>query len=278
MRHFIIITVLLINANSLFCQDICVSYFRQLSIAEFEHHQGNTDVAIERFEKANANYPSCTGAGSKLDFAKMYLRINEKEKAYIIITEEIKNGYDLDNLKYIGVYESDLGSYYSLLLQHKDSLQRIFYSNLDSEALFFVKDMIALDQGITHITNIPDTVKWDVRHQIFRLNIQKLADYTQERGIIGYKEIGHYYTLVSLILVHHRLDDDNDIQNVNRLIRDYTVAIKKGNASPGVIINLVDNMADIYDLNKPQIMGRYSDHQTNAFKKIRDISKVDSIR
>lgn len=278
MKFLLSIFLLITSSFTLFPQENCIKYFRELSIARYENHQGRTIEALKRFEMANATYPSCTEATSKFDFIKMYLKDGKQDIAYDLICEEIKKGYEIENIGYIGISKEDLGIYYSKLQLNKDSLHKVFVSQLDLDVLLFVRDMYSLDRYVPEIENVEDSILKHIRHEVFRSNIQKLRSYSEENGIIGYKELGHLQYMVNLILLHHRLDSESDKENVSQLISMYRNAIHIGNSAPEVLINLIDNMALIIDKGKPQVMGRYFDVRTKEFREFENIEIIDSLR
>ena len=277
MRYIFIIILAFFSAFA-YSQNDCTNYFRELSIAKYENFKHQTNNAISRYEKAKGDFPECTCSSSQFSFIKMYLKLNDTSNAYKLIIEEIKHGYKLENINYIGIYKSSLGSYYDSLKLQEDSLHKIFYSNLDHNLFSFIHEMISLDRNISRVPNVNDSVKKYIRHQIFRKNIESLADYVDEHGAIGYKQLGIFNSMISVILLHHRLDNQNDKINVDRLIQKYLISIKNGDVSPEVMINLYDNMANIIDNNVPQSFGKFYNSKTKEFFPIKNIKKIDSLR
>lgn len=259
-------------------QNDCIPYYRELSIAEYENHKGLTSEALHRFEQANMDYRECLEGVPKFDFIKMYLNVSDTSSAYELLMKELEKGYKLEKLIYIGISPEKLGDYYLDLKQKEDSLHGVFHGSLDHDLLFFIRDLYAMDQGVLEISSISDSLKTSIRNQVFKKNIQVMAEFCENNGAIGYAEIGHYHHMVNLILLHHRVDDVNDIQNVDLLIKYYGIGIQEGKVSPGVILNLIDNMADIVDKKMPQKTGRYIDPKSGQFKLFENIENVDSLR
>jgi len=265
------------------CQEVmaqpyCVAYFREINVAKYESFKGETAAAIKRFEKANVNYVECTDAASKLPFIKMYIEIGDKKTAYELLVQELKKGYKLESLQYVGIFQNNLGNYYDSLLFQEDSLHQLFYASLNQDMFLFVHSMFSMDQRIFYVSSIQDSLRSDIRHQIFRDNIAKLVAYVEENGIIGYKDLGHYQSWVTVILMHHRLDDSQDYENVEYLIEKYKIAIEKGYSQPEVVLNLYDNMAEIIDGGKLQLSGKFYSPKSKKFLPFIDIEIVDSLR